>query len=265
MKLSFFYVLLSGFLIQLSAQNPLNNPESVAYDAKRDRYLVSNNGDGHIIAIDNRKRMKLVNQSESSVRGLQVLGDKLYAACDRGVAVIDLVSGETLRVIKIAGARFLNDVTVDSNGHLYLSDTAGNKIYRIRLRDYYISILTARYLDKPNGLLYDAENNRLLVCSMRASSPIQTVDCETGAVSTLMNTTLSKLDGLARDAAGFIYVSSWKSGAVYRIDLKTPGAPVMISRNHNGPADIFIRKVADVLVVPNFRSNTVDFVSLNKY
>jgi len=259
------FTILIILVTNLSAQNLLNNPESVAYDAKRDRYLVSNKGNGHIIAIDNRKRMKLINKNEPSVRGLQVWGDKLFAVSDRGIAIIDLVSGETLRIIKIPGARFLNDVTVDIHGNLYVSDMGGNKIYRIRLRDYYISILAAQYLEKPNGLLYDAKQNRLLVCSMRTSSPIQAVNCETGAVSTVLTTSLSNLDGLARDAAGLIYVSSWTNGAVYRIDLENRGMPELISKNHNGPADIFIRKVADVLVVPNFRSNTLSFVSLNKY
>ncbi|MBN2105643.1 SMP-30/gluconolactonase/LRE family protein [bacterium] len=260
-----FFILMIILVQHVSSQNLLDNPESVAYDAKRDRYLVSNKGSGHIIAIDNRKRMKLVNKSEPSVRGLQVLGDRLYAVSDRGVAIIDLVSGETVRVIKIYGARFLNDITVDDQGNLYVSDMAGNKIYRIRLRDYYISILTAEHLVKPNGLLYDGENKRLLVCSMRPSSPIQAVDCQTGVVTTVLNTFLSNLDGLARDAAGFVYFSSWTNGAVYRIDLKKRSAPELVSKNHDGPADIFIRKVADVLVVPNFRSNTVDFVSLNRY
>ncbi|MFC1568899.1 SMP-30/gluconolactonase/LRE family protein [bacterium] len=261
-----FYSFLLIILIQsLSAQTLLNNPESVAYDGKRDRYLVSNKGDGHIVAIDNQKRMKLLNASEPSVRGLQVFGDRLYAASDRGVAVIDLVSGETIKVIKINGARFLNDIAVDIRGYLYVSDMVGNKIYRIHLRNSYVTVLAAQNLQKPNGLLYDAKKNCLLVCSMRSQSPIQAVDCETGQVTTLMNTSLSNLGGLARDAAGFIYVSSWTSNSVYRIDLSAHGSPVLVSRNHDGPADIFIRKVADVLVVPNYRSNTVDFVSLNKY
>lgn len=34
------------------AQNLLNNPESVVFDAPRDRYIVSNWGDGSIIQID---------------------------------------------------------------------------------------------------------------------------------------------------------------------------------------------------------------------
>ena len=249
----------------LSAQTLLNKPESVAYDGKRDRFLVSNYGDGKIVAIDNQKRMKLLNMSEKSVRGLQVWGDRLYAASNRGIAVIDLETGETVKIISIPGSRLLNDVTVDTHGFLYVSDTGANIIYRIRLRDHYISILTRRNLNRPTGLLYEARFNRLFVCSMINNSPIQTVDCETGQVSVLINTSLSNLHGLARDAAGFIYVSSWSSGAVYRFKPDSYAIPSRVSGPYDGPADIFIRPVADVLVVPNYKSNRIDFVSLSKY
>jgi len=37
---------------RIPLQNLLNNPESVVYDQSRCRYLVSNWGDGNIIAID---------------------------------------------------------------------------------------------------------------------------------------------------------------------------------------------------------------------
>ncbi|MBN1782597.1 SMP-30/gluconolactonase/LRE family protein [bacterium] len=245
----------------LYAQTLLNNPESVAYDAKRDRFLVSNKGDGKIIEIDYRKREKVLNASQPSVRGLQVWGDRLYAAGSLGVMVIDLETGRSVRRISIPGSIFLNDITVDINGFLYVSDTNGGKIYKIRISDGHVSIL-AQGLDKPNGLLYDARQDRLLVCFMKAASPIQAVDCQTGAVTLVKSTNLSNCDGLSRDAAGRIYVSSWTSGSVYRFDPDFIGGPVLISSGHHGPADIFVRPIADVLVVPNFQSGTVDFISI---
>jgi sugar lactone lactonase YvrE len=264
-RLWIFILIWSLSVLGLSAQTLLNKPESVAYDGKRDRFLVSNYGDGKIVAIDNQKRMKLLNMSEKSVRGLQVWGDHLYAASNRGIAVIDLETGETVKLIVIPGSRLLNDVAVDTHGFLYVSDTGANIIYKIRLRDHYISILTNRNLNRPSGLLYEARLNRLLVCSMINNSPIQAIDCETGHVSILIRTSLSNLDGLARDAAGFIYVSSWASGAVYRFRLDSFANPTRVSGPHECPADIFIRPVADVLVIPNYKSNRIDFISLSKH
>jgi sugar lactone lactonase YvrE len=254
-------ILFAVFMSSCSAQTLLNNPESVAYDAKRDRFLVSNKTDGKIIFIDRWKNMSVLNASQPSVRGLQIWMGRLYAAGALGVSVIDLETGKTKRILRIEGAVFLNDITVSGKGNLYVSDTGSGKIFRIDLSDYSVSVLCSGLL-KPNGLLYDAVYDRLLVCYLRTASPIEAVDCSTGRVTCIRETGLSDLDGLTRDSEGRIYVSSWASGSIYRFDQNFTQNPELVSSGHNGPADIFIRPIADILVVPNYNSNTVNFISL---
>ncbi len=48
----FLCLLLLAFPITLTAQNLLYNPESVVFDSVRNRYIVSNWGDGAIVQID---------------------------------------------------------------------------------------------------------------------------------------------------------------------------------------------------------------------
>jgi hypothetical protein len=64
-------------------------------------------------------------------KGLGMFGGKLYAADMNGVAVIDIATGKIQSVIKIDSAQGLNDITVDSKGVVYTSDSKTGKIYRI--------------------------------------------------------------------------------------------------------------------------------------
>jgi hypothetical protein len=74
-----------------------------------------------IIALDSTGQ-QVMNNDQSSCRGLYLSKDILYAACSAGVAVIDRASGTTLQTIAIPGSEFLNDIAIDSTGHVYVSD-----------------------------------------------------------------------------------------------------------------------------------------------
>lgn len=64
-------------------------------------------------------------------KGLGMFGKKLYAADMKGVAIIDIDKGAVESVITIDSAQGLNDITVDSKGVVYVSDSRAGKVYRI--------------------------------------------------------------------------------------------------------------------------------------
>ena len=64
-------------------------------------------------------------------KGLGRFGNKLYVADVSYVAVIDIAKGSIEKKIDIAGASGLNDITVDANGIVYVSDSKSGKVYRI--------------------------------------------------------------------------------------------------------------------------------------
>ena len=64
-------------------------------------------------------------------KGLGMFGNKLYAADMNSVAVIDISKGSIVSTIKIDSAQGLNDITVDSKGVVYASDSKTGKVYRI--------------------------------------------------------------------------------------------------------------------------------------
>ncbi|MFH1852783.1 MAG: SMP-30/gluconolactonase/LRE family protein [Candidatus Neomarinimicrobiota bacterium] len=245
--------------IPLPAQNYFVNPESVTFDAERSRYLVSNKGDGKIISLDLNGNQAIFSSSQSSVRGLQILSDRLYAACDAGVVAFNLATAAKVMTVAISERVFLNDITADGDGYLYISDSSSGKIFRVNSADQSWSTFVSG-LASPNGLLFDAANNRLLVCHWGANAKISAVDLSNGSVSWVVSTPYSDLDGLAFDSQGSIYVSSWGSGVVYRYNNLFTMADA-VSSGHAGPADIYI-SAEDVLAVPNFNGNSVDLINL---
>ena len=254
-----FVFLLSG---PAGAQSLLSNPESIVYDEVGQRYLISNHATGSIVEMDSTGSRQVFNSDQNSCRGLYLRENTLYAACNAGVAVIDLATGATTTTITVSGSQFLNDITADSTGILYVSDSSGNRIYKINPATEQVTSFVSAGLSSPNGLLYDAPGNRLLVCSFRNHSPIQAVALDDSTVTTVVETTLSDLDGLTRDGLGRVYVSSFSGNAVFRFDASFSTAPEMVSQGHNGPADIFFNVIDNVLAVPNFVGHTVELIPM---
>jgi hypothetical protein len=65
-------------------------------------------------------------------KGMGKFGNKLYVADINSVAVINIKKGTIQSVIKIDSAQGLNDITVDSKGIVYVSDSKAGKVYRIK-------------------------------------------------------------------------------------------------------------------------------------
>ncbi len=255
------FSIFSLFACSIFAQNLLNNPESVVYDSVGKYYLVSNKGNGKIIKIDSTGGQSVWQSDQNSIRGMHILNDCVYVCCDAGVVGYDLTNAEKINTIAIADRNFLNDITADSAGQIYASDSGNGKIYKVNPITKTYSIF-ASGLSGPNGLLCDEENSRLLVCHWGSNATIKAIQFVNGSVSLVKATSLSDLDGLAADSHGQIYVSSWRSNSIYRYDRQFSSGPVIVSAGHSGPADIYINKDTDILAVPNFNNNTVDFIPL---
>src|SRR5690606_21761043 len=110
----------------------------------------------------------------------------------------------------------------------------------------------------PNGLDYDARNNRLLVAGWGSNAPIAEVPLDTGVIAVLQTTTLGSLDGIARDCAGNVYVSSWGSSALLRFDVPLfATAPVPVITSISQPSDIRFARHGGIITVPNYGSDSL--------
>jgi len=262
---------LSGLFHIVFTQNLLVNPESVEYDAGQNRYLVSNFGNGRVVQIDAEGNQSYFNQELGDTHnlvGLHITAGRLLASANNGplegVISFDLESGELMDHYAIPGHDMLNDITSDGTGYFYVSDYYASRIYKVHIATGDVTMLAYQNLDYPNGIFFDPFRQRLLALSVGGTNgPVLEVDRETGDIDIAGYTGLNGGDGLTMDSNGNFYISDWTSNAVHRFDCEFSGGAEIVSSGHNAPADIFYRLDANILCVPNFYENMVEFIPVD--
>src|SRR5215510_1772593 len=117
----------------------LKVPESVLYDADNQVLYASNingtdgwakDGNGSVAKIGLDGKIIAVEwvTGLNSPKGLGMYKGKLYAADIDEVVVIDIKKGAIDKKIPIEGAKGLNDISIGSNGAMYVSDSKNNVI-----------------------------------------------------------------------------------------------------------------------------------------
>ena len=250
------------------AQNLLNNPESVVYDSAYQRYLVSNWEDGNIIQIDSLEQQDYFNTELLSTAGLHIVGDTLFVSSNvgkySGIVGFSLTTGDLIYHVDIPAKQLLNDITSDLDGNLYVTDTDAHRIYKVSINNMTYTTFVNSGLGWPNGIICDLPNNRLLVLNGGLpDKPLIAVSLEDSTISIIVETGLGAIDGLTTDNYGNTYFSSWVTDNVYRYDETFTNPPEVVSSGHNNPADIFFNKLNNILAVPNFNSNSVDFIQFS--
>ena len=246
----------------LSAQT-LQGPESVEYDHRTGRTYVSNKGASPpqiLVRAANGDLSVFKTLSGGSPHGLRIADDVLYVATGGTVQGFRLAGAAALPVITVPGASFLNGMATDGHERLWVSDFSTAKIHAIDLSTSTpgVTTLVPAVGFTPNGLDYDARNNRLLVAGWGGNAKIAEVSLETGQIGAPHTTSLGNLDGIARDCAGSVYVSSWGSGSLLRFDaplFQSPPVPVLTSLLQ--PSDIRFARHGGVITIPNFGSSTL--------
>jgi len=240
-------------------QQYFGSPESAIYDTLNHRYLISNAGTGRIVQITDIGDTSFFNTELTQTLGMVIIDTVLYVTDRSGLCGFNLKNDALIRQIVPSGMNVLNDVTVDTSGFLYITDSGNGRIYRVRLSDFSSSTIVSG-IYWPNGILFDAPNNRVLFLAFGDNVPIRAINVTTFVVSTVCTTSFSNLDGMTCDNDGNFLVSSWGSNSVYRFNPDFSAPPELFSEGHSGPADIWYDKQRQLLVVPDFNSNMVEFI-----
>ncbi|MCB0704085.1 MAG: T9SS type A sorting domain-containing protein [Saprospiraceae bacterium] len=247
--------------------------ESVEYDPGQNRWLAGNQTSILARAADGTLTYF---GSGSATHGLEIMGNTLFAIDNNTLRGFDLDTEAQVMTLSIPGVAFLNGITNDGNGTLYVTDFSAKKIYKVDVSDLNNpswEIIVNNTVSTPNGILYVEDPiGRLLFVNWGSSSAIKAVDLSDYSVSTIVNTGLTNVDGIDDDAAGNIYISSWSPAQITKYDPNFMNAPEIVSTPFiSSPADIGYAQQTDTLAIPvgpnvvfvglELPSNTIEPVS----
>jgi len=250
----------------------LAQPESVVEDPATGVIYVSNingavmqkDGNGFIsrLTADGKMLERQWVKGLNSPTGLALHDRTLYAADVDQLIEINAASGEILKRYHAKGAVFLNDVVVDDDGTVYVSDTPMNTIWRLKDGSFE-PWLANDALNGPNGLLIQGKT--LIVASLgKVQSQGQKKELGTLLAVSLDDQKVSKvgkgelignLDGLQAIQPGVYLVTDWAQGALYRVDAK--GKVDELIDLNQGSADLSYLPGKKMLLIPMMLDNSL--------
>ena len=235
----------------------LKFPESVVYDKKRDVLYVSNfftGGNEYISRIQLTSKIDKLEWVTGLQRptGLCIHNDKLYAVSRRGIAEIDIDSAKIVNNIPVPGAVFINDISSDPSGNLYVSDNVGNKIFKYDGEKFDLW-LHGKDIIKPNGILID---DKQMLIGTSGDGCLKTVDLSDKKITTLACFgDGSVMDGLQKDGNGNYLISDF-NGRIFQVS-KTGQKTELL--NHTAPqktcADFVYIPGKKLLIIPSLYDN----------
>ena len=228
----------------------LKGPESVLFDSKSNSLYVSSMNAGTVVRmdLDGKVIKKDWVTGLNSNKGSALFKGLLYTAETSAVAIIDVDKASIVKRIPIEGAQMLNDLAMDSEGIIYVSDTRAARVYRIE-KDK-----PAVYLENmpgANGLL--TVNTDLYVLT---STSFQNVNADK-VITKIADSLESGLDGIVMVAENEFIISDYH-GILYYI--KTDGTKQILLDTRADRImsnDIGYDSKTRILYVPSFSTNRI--------
>ena len=243
-------------------------PESVLFDSKNNVLYIANingksdgkDGNGFISQLTTEGKIKKLEwvTGLDAPKGMGLVKNSLYVADLTRVVVIDITTGKITQSIEIEGAQFLNDVTTDEQGNVYVSDSSTGKLHKISNGKAEV-FLEGKDFTRPNGLL--ALKDGLYI-----------VDFGTGSFYKLTwDKQLTKVGDVVQGADGIVMVdqdtfivSSWH-GEIYTITKGGVVQKLLDTKDKKlNSADVAYNPKTKVLYIPTFFGNSISAYTLGK-
>jgi DNA-binding beta-propeller fold protein YncE len=236
----------------------LKVPESVLYDAEAKVLYVANidgspsekDGNGSIakVGLDGKIIDHEWITGLDAPKGMGLHKNLLYVANISEVAVIDIDKASIIQRIPVEGSAFLNDLTVDSEGIVHVSDSRSNKVHRI---ENGIASLYLEDIRNANGLL--AVDRELYILS---AGSLLRADADMN-LTTLAEGMDGSTDGIEMVKETEFIVSCW-SGIVYYVKANGSKEVLLDTRDQGiNSADIGYDAEKRIIYVPTFFRNSV--------
>ncbi len=261
--------------VTLKAHESLNtisgfvSPESVVQDAKGDIYVseigeFNKDGDGKITRISIDGKLSTFANGMDDPKGLIFIGKSLYVTDKNRVLKVEPdgkwnVFGSTMAFPQTP--IFLNDITSDESGNLYVSDSgnlkSGGAIFKIA-KDKKITLVLNENMPEilaPNGLwifkndLYEVDFS---------SGILYKINLKTKSISKVAEA-LGGGDGLVKSGDNF-FVSDWKNGKIYKVQ----GNKVSLFKDgFSAAADIALTYDKKSIITPDMKAGSVTIVPIH--
>lgn len=232
-------------------------PESVLYSAT-DKKLYVSLIDGGANAKDGKGGIAILNSDGSmsnekwvegldAPKGMAIFKNTLFAADITAVVSIDIKNGKIVNKFEIDNSVFLNDITVDDKGVVYVSDTRTNKIYRIKngRSELYLENVTSA-----NGLKWVNKNLYVL-----ADTELLKID--KNKIRTVIAKGFEKQgDGVEQLKNGDFIVSCW-AGLIYYVKANGEIKKLQDVQGQMNTADLGYNSKENTLYIPTFNHNSV--------
>jgi sugar lactone lactonase YvrE len=256
-----------------SVDEGLSAPESACYDPASNSIFVSNiagkaaekDGAGWISKLDSTGKVVEAQwvRGLNAPKGIGVHKNRLWVSDIDQLIGIDIPTGEIKERIPLDSAKFLNDVAIDHDGVVYVSDMLANKIFRVADGKATVAA-EGEELSFPNGIL--VHDGKLIIASRgegldpqtfvaKAPGHLLSLDLSTKEIEPITREPLGFLDGVELDGSGGYYVSDVISGKLFRVTSE--GEAALLIENLNKPADFAVIESERLLVLPHLAANKV--------
>jgi sugar lactone lactonase YvrE len=247
-------------------------PESAVYDSKRDVLFVTN--------FDNRFVPNLTDDSQftgyiSKVNlngeieeqkwisnlyaptGISIYEDKLYTLERKNLTEININTGKIIQRYPIPNCEFPNDLTIDDNGNVYITDTSpsnrpGSRIYKFKEGQFEVWE-DGEEVDWSNGIFH---HEGKLLLGNSGDGCLKEIDIQTKTIRRITCLGAGVIDGIRVDNQGNYLVSHWE-GQIYKISPSGKIIEIADSIGKYNSADFEYIKEKNLLIVPTFVDNRV--------
>jgi hypothetical protein len=279
-----------------------DRPESMLHDVAADVYLVSNitNGPrdfdntGFISRVSPAGTILDLKWIAGGVNGVTLNAPKgstiangvLYVADIDTLRRFDARTGAQLSDVLVPGAIFLNDVTSDRNGIVYVTDigfttvpvfgpSGADAVYKVTPRGK-VSVVAAgnALLNHPNGIAVRPDGKLLVVTydPFNGTRELFTLD-RRGTKSGVITLPTGLLDGIVVLDCGDVLVSSWvdfsnaTAGVIYRVGRD--GTITQVASGFRNASDIGFDRRRNRLLIPELpdpgNGGQVDIRTLSRH
>jgi len=189
-------------------------------------------------------------------KGIYSTKSKLFVTDIDRVLEIDLKSGKVLKEFKNSKSKSLNDVTITSDGRVYISDSGGNCIFFVG-KDSLEVFMEDALIKGMNGIF--TEGNLLYI---GAQGKFLSINIQTKEIKTLAEN-VGYLDGIEKVSDGLFVTSNWR-GMVQLIKVgQTTEKLLDTTPVKVYAADLGFVLSKKMLLVPTFFDNKVVAYSLD--